>query len=342
MNSGAPAVAVLGAGTWGTALAIHLGRLGRAACLWGRDRGLVDEIRETRENARYLPGVALPSSIRVTADCAEALDRVDIAIVAVPSSFVETTVGPMRDQVPPRAIVISAIKGLEPREGRRISWLLGEILPGRPVAVLSGPSFGREVAVGLPAALVIASDDDAVAHRLQRWLSAPVFRLYTNRDVIGVEIAGALKNVIAIATGLADGLELGENARAALITRGLAEIVRLGVALGAQPSTFLGLAGLGDLVLTCTGSLSRNRALGREVAHGRPVEDVEGKTRTIAEGVRTVRAALGLARGLGCTMPICEEVGAVLFEAKPVKQALQALLSREPRPEEEAAWDPRG
>jgi len=342
VSQGIPPVAVLGAGTWGTALALHLGRLGRSVRLWGRDATLVKAIRESGENARYLPGVAVPSAIRVTADFAEALDRVDIAIVAVPSSFVARVVEPMADAVPQQAVVISATKGLEPREGRRMSWLLNELLPGRAVAVLSGPSFAREVALGLPTALVIASGDDGLSQRLQRSLSAPAFRLYTNRDVVGVEIAGALKNVVAIATGLADGLELGENARAALITRGLAEIVRLGVALGAQPATFLGLAGLGDLVLTCTGSLSRNRALGREVARGRRVAEVEGGTPTIAEGVRTVSSALKLARGVGCRMPICQEVSEVLFEAKPVRQALHALLSREPRPEEEMAWDPRG
>jgi glycerol-3-phosphate dehydrogenase (NAD(P)+) len=186
---------------------------------------------------------------------------------------------------------------------------------------------------------VIAATDERLARDLQRALAAPAFRLYTNRDVIGVEIAAAVKNVMAIATGLCDGLALGENARAALITRGLAEIVRLGTALGARPSTFLGLAGLGDLVLTCTGSLSRNRALGREIARGRLLGEVEAGTPMIAEGVRTVSAALALARRAGIAMPICCEVGAVLFESKPVVEALQSLLSREPRPEEEGSHD---
>jgi len=187
---------------------------------------------------------------------------------------------------------------------------------------------------------VIASADASLARDLQATLAAPAFRLYTNRDVIGVEVAAALKNVMAIATGLADGLELGENARAALITRGLAEIARLGMALGAQSTTFLGLAGLGDLVLTCTGSLSRNRALGLEIAHGRPLGDVQRGTPMIAEGVATVSSALRLARGVGVLMPICEEVGAVLFEGKPVREAVHSLLSREPRPEEEGRRGP--
>jgi glycerol-3-phosphate dehydrogenase (NAD(P)+) len=333
-------IAVLGAGTWGTALAVHLGPLAASVRLWARDPAQATAIDHARENARYLPGIALSPGVRVTADADEALDEAAVVIVAVPSHFVDDVCDAMKGALPSGAAVVSATKGLEPKHGRRISTLLQERWPGRPVAVLSGPSFAREVALGQPAALVIASTDDELSLTLQRALSSPVFRLYTNRDVVGVEIAGALKNVIAIATGLADGLELGDNARAALITRGLAEIVRLGVALGAQPTTFLGLAGLGDLVLTCTGSLSRNRALGRQIARGRPLADAERATPMIAEGVRTVCSALRLAQEAGIVMPICQEVGAVLFEAKPVREALHSLLSREPRPEEEARPDP--
>jgi glycerol-3-phosphate dehydrogenase (NAD(P)+) len=268
-------------------------------------------------------------------DQQEALAGSRIVIVAVPSQFVEAVVDSARQAIPTDAILVSATKGLEPRCGRRISVLLSEMLPDRAVGVLSGPSFAREVALARPTALVVASDDADVARRLQGVLTAPLVRIYTNRDVIGVEIAGALKNVMAIATGLCDGLELGENARAALITRGLAEIVRLGVALGAQPTTFLGLAGLGDLVLTCTGSLSRNHAIGLEIARGRALAQAEAGTPMIAEGVRTVTSALSLARGAGVAMPICREVEAVLFEGKSVREALEALLAREPRPEEE-------
>lgn len=325
--------AVLGAGSWGTALSLHLTRIGDDVRLWARDASLVKQITERRENARYLPGCSLPAAVRATSDPAEALHGVRSLIVAVPSAFVDDVVHSLHDAVPASAIVVSATKGLEPRQARRISELLHERLPARPVAVLSGPSFAQEVARGLPAALVVASSDDAVAGALQRGLSSATFRLYTNPDVIGVELAGALKNVVAIATGLCDGLALGENARAALITRGLAEIVRLGVALGAQPATFLGLAGLGDLVLTCTGSLSRNRALGREISKGRRLRDVEAETRMVAEGANTVRSALLLARRAQVDMPICREVAAVLFENKPVSEALRALLSREPRPE---------
>jgi glycerol-3-phosphate dehydrogenase (NAD(P)+) len=330
-------VTVLGAGSWGTALATHLGRQGAATRLWGRDPALVKEIGERRENARYLPGISVPAGVDVVADAGAALAGAGIVVVAVPSHGVESVLGALGSAIPPDAALLSAAKGLEPVRGDRVSVVLARLLPRQPWAVLSGPSFAREVALGLPAALVVASDDESLSRSLQQALASPTFRLYTNRDVIGVEISGALKNVIAIATGLADGLELGENARAALITRGLAEMVRLGVALGAQPTTFLGLAGLGDLVLTCTGSLSRNRALGREVARGRALPDVERGTRMIAEGVRTVSAAVRLAREAGIAMPICEEVRAVLFDRKPVTDALSALLAREPRPEEDPA-----
>jgi glycerol-3-phosphate dehydrogenase (NAD(P)+) len=316
-------------------LAIHLERLGARPRLWGRDPALMEEIRQAQENRRYLPGIAVPPGALATADAEEALAGAEIALVAVPSHYVEAVVERTKGSIDSRVPVVSATKGLEPKFGRRMSVLLGDLLPGQPLAVLSGPSFAREVAMGRPTALVIAASDDRLAVAMQHALATPVFRLYTNRDVIGVEIAAALKNVMAIATGLCDGLGLGENARAALVTRGLAEIVRLGVALGARPATFLGLAGLGDLVLTCTGSLSRNRALGLEIARGRALHEVEAGTFTIAEGVRTVSSALALAQAAGITMPICREVGAVLFEGKAVGEALRSLLSREPRPEEE-------
>jgi len=330
-----PIIGILGAGSWGTALAIHLGRTGRAVRLWARDHELARTIQATRENPRYLPGIAVPPGVLCTADASRALSEARIVIVAVPSHGVQAVLDTVSAAIGPAATLVSGAKGLEPGRGRRVSELLEELLPDRPVAVLSGPSFAREVAIDLPAALVIASRDDQVARELQRALSASTFRLYTNRDVVGVELGGALKNVVAIATGLCDGMSLGENARAALITRGLAEIVRLGVAFGAQPATFLGLAGLGDLVLTCTGSLSRNRALGLAVARGSSVAEVERATRMVAEGVRTVDSALRLAGAAGIAMPICEEVQRVLGQNKPVADALRSLLAREPRPEDE-------
>ena len=328
-------MAVIGAGSWGTALAAQLGRSGMTVRLWARDPALARAIGGARENRRYLPDVPLPESVVAGADHVEALDGSDLVILAVPSHFLRGVLQPMAAAIPGGAVLLSAAKGLEHSSALRMSELLGQVVPGRPVAVLSGPSFAREVALGKPTALVVASTDAGVARSLQERLSAPAFRLYTNRDVVGVEIGGALKNVMAIATGLLDGLGLGENARAALITRGLAEIVRLGVAAGAQPATFSGLAGLGDLVLTCTGAQSRNHALGREIARGRALGQVEAETPMVAEGVRTVSSALRMARQVDVAMPICEEVAAVLFDGKPVAEALASLLAREPRPEEE-------
>jgi glycerol-3-phosphate dehydrogenase (NAD(P)+) len=316
---------------------MHLGRAGLPVRLWARDPALVAAMRAARENPRYLPGLTLPGGVLVTADAGEALAGCGTVLVAVPSHHVDAVLDGVGERVPERAVLVSATKGLEPRQGLRMSELLARRLPRRPVAVLSGPSFAREVAQARPTALVIASGEEEIAADLQRRLAGPALRLYTNRDVVGVELGGAVKNVMAIATGLGDGLGLGENARAALITRGLAEIVRLGTAAGAQPATFAGLAGLGDLVLTCTGTQSRNRALGGEIARGRSLGEVEAATPMVAEGVRTVSSVLRMARERGVTMPICEEVAAVLFEGKPVARSLASLLAREPRPEEERA-----
>ena len=335
MTSRGAVVAVIGAGSWGTALAVQLGRIGMAVRLWTRDPALAREIADKRANRRYLPDIRLPESVVTTADHIESLDGCDLVILAVPSHFLRGVLQPMAAAVPIGAVLVSATKGLEPSSALRMSEILAQVVPGRAVAALSGPSFAREVALGKPTALVVASADAAVARSLQERLSAPAFRLYTNRDLVGVEIGGALKNVMAIATGLSDGLELGENARAALITRGLAEMGRLAVCLGGQPATLAGLAGLGDLVLTCTGSQSRNHRLGLAVAGGQTLAQAEGSTPMVAEGVRTVASARMLAGRAGVSMPICDEVSAVLFETKPVREALDSLLAREPRPEEE-------
>ena len=342
--TGAP-VAVVGGGSWGTALAVHLGRLGLVPRLWARDPTLVGLIRSKRENPWYLPDIPLPEALTVTTDLGEVLDGVALVIVAVPSHVFDAIMEAAGPRLGGETTILSATKGLEPERSRRMSEIASARCPGSPIAVLSGPTFAREVALGLPAAAVVASADAQVATALQRRLSSPAFRLYTNRDVLGVEIGGALKNVMAIATGISDGLGLGENARAALITRGLAEITRLGVALGASPATFAGLAGIGDLVLTCTGSLSRNHALGLALARGKTVEQARGETRMVAEGARTSRAATLLARQKGVALPICQEVAAVLFEGKTPREALASLLQREYRAEEEplpATSAPRG
>jgi glycerol-3-phosphate dehydrogenase (NAD(P)+) len=327
-------IAVLGGGSWGTALAVHLGRAGRTVRLWVREPDLCELIRARRENPWFLPGVEIPGIVAATARAEEAVQDAETVVVVVPSEFFGHVVEGVAGTLPRGRPIVSATKGLDPARHRRMTELLSAACPGAPVAALSGPTFAREVARGRPTAAVIACADDRLGRELQATIGSREFRLYVNRDVVGVEIGGALKNVMAIATGLADGLGLGENARAALITRGLAEIARLGVALGASPLTFAGLAGVGDLVLTCTGSLSRNRALGLAMAAGRKRADVEAETRMIAEGVRTATSALALARTVNVDMPICREVGAVLFDGKPAQEALDDLLGRELRRED--------
>ncbi|MBI2016608.1 MAG: NAD(P)-dependent glycerol-3-phosphate dehydrogenase [Candidatus Rokubacteria bacterium] len=326
-------IAIVGGGSWGTALAVHVARAEGAVRLWAREPEVADGIRRTRHNPLYLKDVELPAGIEATTDLAAAVRGASLLVMVVPSEFFAATLaglGPVPAEVP----IVSATKGFVPARHLRMSEVLLERLPAARVAALSGPTFAREVARGLPAAAVIAAPDDVLAGALQRRLGTREFRLYTNRDVVGVETGGALKNVMAIATGLADGLGLGENARAALVTRGLAEMTRLAVALGALPATLAGLAGLGDLVLTCTGSLSRNRALGVALARGQTAREVESETHMIAEGARTVGSALVLARRHGVSLPICQEVGAVLFDGKPPGEALAALLERPLRRED--------
>lgn len=328
-----PRIAVIGGGSWGTALTIHLARAGAAVRLWAREVEVVDGIRTTRRNPIYLSDVECPANVEATADPEEAVRGADIVVMVVPSEFFAATlknVGRLAAGVP----IVSATKGFDPERHLRMTQIVAECYPATPLAALSGPTFAREVALGQPTACVVATGDDGLGARLQQALGTREFRLYTNRDIVGVEVGGALKNVIAIATGLADGLGLGENARAALVTRGLAEIRRLAVAMGGAAATMAGLAGLGDLVLTCTGSLSRNRALGMALARGQTQAAVEGATRMIAEGARTVTSALVLARSHHVSLPICAEVGAVLFESKPPRQALESLLARAARPED--------
>jgi len=326
-------VGVIGGGSWGMGLAIHLARAGAAVRLWAREAEVVEGIKTSRRNPFYLKDIDCPSGIDPTGDPGEAVRDAEILVLVVPSEFFAVTlkgIGRIRRDLP----IVSATKGFDPERHLRMTEIIGEQFPGAAVAAMSGPTFAREVALGQPAASVIASADEELATRLQGALGTREFRLYTNRDVVGVEVGGALKNVIAIATGIADGLGLGENARAALITRGLAEITRLAVALGGQARTLAGLAGLGDLVLTCTGTLSRNRGLGMALARGESQAAVEGETRMIAEGTRTVASALALSRRLGVSLPICAEVGAVLFDGKPPREALASLLARAARPEE--------
>src|SRR5206468_8037959 len=284
-------IAILGAGSWGTALAIHLGRAGAAVRLWARDAELAAEMAATGANPRYLGGVPLPSSVRPTSSVDAALDGAQFVVVAVPSHGLRAVVRVAAPSVTPHAVIVSATKGLEGESLQRMSQVIEEETSARfPVVVLSGPSFAAEVAAGLPAAVLAASLDDRAAARVQEQFRSRGMRLYASDDVAGVEIGGALKNIIAIAAGVVEGLGLGHNAMAALITRGLAEISRLACAEGARRDTLAGLSGLGDLVLTCTGDLSRNRRVGLELAKGRSLPDILASTRMVAEGVQIGRA----------------------------------------------------
>jgi len=326
-------IAVVGAGSWGTALAIHLARTGTPVRLWAREPEIVEGIRARRRNPLYMPDFDVPAAAEVTADI-HAVEGAEVIVMVVPSEYFAATLATV--PVPRDAVIVSATKGFDPVRHVRMTELVRERVPHARVAALSGPTFAREVAQGTPTAAVIAAADDGLATQLQGRLGARAFRLYANRDVVGVEAGGALKNVVALATGLSDGLGLGENARAALITRGLAEMTRLAVALGGEPATLAGLAGMGDLVLTATGTLSRNRSLGMALARGDSLSAASGKTLMIAEGVPTVRSALALAARHGVSLPICAEVAAVLFDGKPAADALSSLLGRTPTREDAA------
>jgi len=319
-------VAVVGGGSWGTALAVHLARSSHDVRLWVRDPAGAREIEQHRVS-RYLPGVALPP-IGATSDMARAVEGVEIAVVAIPSEFCRPAYRALSPLLPADAVLVSGTKGLEIDSRRRMSEVAGEEAPGHPVAVLSGPSFALEVAQGQPTTVVVASTAAGVAEAVQRAVSSRSFRAYSSDDVIGVELGGSLKNVTAIAAGIVDGLGYGHNTGAALITRGLAEISRLAVALGARPDTLSGLAGLGDLVLTCTGGLSRNRRLGQALGAGHSVGEALAELHMVAEGVRTTQAACALAERAGVEMPIAQQMRAVLYEGKPPREGVEELMLR--------------
>lgn len=326
-------IAILGDGGWGTALALHAQRAGHAVRVWGPFPAYLETVRARRENTKFLPGIPLPEAIAWTADRAEAVDGADLAVLAVPSRFYRDVAASFAPVLPASARVMSVTKGLDATTGRRMTEVAEEVLGRAPVAALSGPSFAEEVARGLPAAVVIACRDAACATALQGLWNYGALRVYTSEDVAGVELGGALKNVIALAAGISDGLGFGGNARAALITRGLAEMARLGIALGAQAATFAGLSGMGDLVLTCTGTLSRNHAVGERLGRGESLETILGGMEQVAEGVVNCGHALALARAAGVEMPIMAEVHAVLYEGKSPREAVRRLLERDPRPE---------
>jgi len=330
-------VTVLGAGSWGTALAVHLARAGHQVQLWARDAALAGEIQARRANAVYLPGVALPNGISVTTTLADAVAGRELVVSAIPSHGCRPVIHSAVPHLAPGAVIVSATKGLETDTHLRMSEVIGQEVAGaHPVVVLSGPSFAIEVARELPTAVLAASADIAATELVQQEFRAPYFRLYRSDDVVGVEIGGALKNIIAIAAGVVEGLGLGHNALAALITRGLAELTRVACAAGGRRETLAGLSGLGDLVLTCTGNLSRNRHVGIELAKGRPLPEILAGMKMVAEGVRTTGAALALGARYGVELPIATQMQAVLNGDTDVRTAIAALMLRRQRAEAEA------
>jgi glycerol-3-phosphate dehydrogenase (NAD(P)+) len=320
---------VLGSGSWGTALAVHLARTGHRTILWGIETAELDAMARDRLNQRYLPGVTLPAGVEIEHDFARAVAQAGQLLVVVPSHAFREVLERAKPLLKPGQRVAWATKGFELATGKLPHQVADEVLgPGVPTAVLSGPTFAKEVGAGLPSAMTVASRDEAYAMELARGISGQSFRVYASGDMVGVEVGGAVKNVIAIGAGISDGLGYGANTRVALITRGLAEMMRLGVALGAERETFMGLAGLGDLVLTCTDDQSRNRRCGLALAAGKTAEQAQAEIGQVVEGVLAARAVREVAKRLGVVMPISEQVYSVLYEGAPVRQAVAALMGR--------------
>ena len=327
-------VAVLGAGAWGTVLGHHLATQGHEVRLWARDAEVARVIDQQHRNPAYLPGQNLHPALRATTDPGEAIRGATVLVCAVPSQAVRASFQLVASALEESTVVVGASKGIEIESMQRMSEVAATALPGRPFVAFSGPSFATELVGGQPTAVVAASESASAAARVQELFTAGPLRVYTSTDLPGTELAGAFKNVIAIAAGMCEGLGLGSNPRAALITRGLAELARLGGALGADPMTFSGLAGMGDLVLTCYGSLSRNRALGVALGQGESAEAYLANHRVVVEGVPTARVALRLAARAGVEMPIAEQVAACLFHGKTPRQAIAELMERTPKPEQ--------
>jgi glycerol-3-phosphate dehydrogenase (NAD(P)+) len=333
-DSNGKKVAVLGAGSWGTALAILLARNGWQVSLWGHHPDAVAELEKTRVNARYLPGITFPDSLTPEADLGTCVKGVVDILVVVPSHGFRETLTHLAPHLSSATRLVWATKGLEPDSGKLLHEVAREVLPPAvSMAVISGPTFAREVAEGMPTAITAASRDEKFAATLAAQLHNPSFRVYTTDDTIGVEVGGAVKNVFAIAAGISDGLGFGANARSALITRGLTEMMRFGVALGARRETFMGLAGIGDLVLTCTDDQSRNRRMGLALGKGLSQEEALRQIGQVVEGVRTAREVYNRARGMNIDMPIVEQVCAVLFEQRAPQDAVHELLNREQKAE---------
>jgi glycerol-3-phosphate dehydrogenase (NAD(P)+) len=327
---------VIGSGSFGTALANVLSVNFEQVGLWGRDAALADSINTRHENSTYLPDIPLSSRIRATVSLQEALEGSELVVLATPSHVTRDVVAHALPHLPLHAPVLTVAKGIENETLLTMTEVLEDCLPEEYhpyIAVLSGPSFAKELALRMPTVVTIASHWEKVAVRCQKALQTETFRSYTSKDIVGVQYGGALKNVIAIAAGIADGMGMGHNARAALITRGIAEISRLAVRKGANPLTLSGLSGMGDLVLTCTGELSRNRRVGMELGRGRPLQEILGDMKQVAEGVKTAKSARDLARQTGVELPICEQVYAIAYEGKNAKAAVVELMTRQPKSE---------
>ncbi|MEU0565853.1 NAD(P)H-dependent glycerol-3-phosphate dehydrogenase [Nonomuraea sp. NPDC005983] len=328
--------AVFGTGSWGTTFAMILAEAGNRTTLWGRRPEIVESVNRAHTNPDYLPGISLPTSLRATTDPAEALDGADFVVLAVPSQSLRANLAAWREHIPPDAVLVSLMKGVELGTTKRMSEVIREVagVPEERVAVVSGPNLAKEIAMRQPAATVVACTDEAVAARLQKACHLPPwFRPYTNPDVVGVELGGAVKNVIALAVGVAVGMGMGDNVAAMLMTRGLAEISRLGAALGADPHTFAGLAGMGDLVASCTSPLARNRTFGENLGRGMTLAEVVAITRQTAEGVTSCESVLALARKHDVEMPITEVVVGVVHDGMSPAEAGMLLMSRSPKPE---------
>ncbi len=326
-------VSIIGDGGWGTALGLVLHRNGHKVTLWGPFPDYLDEVRRTGENRKFLPGVKLPPELAWTADRAQAVAGAEVIVAAVPSRFYRQVLASFAPLIQGQPAIVSVSKGLDKESHRRLTEVAEEVLGRRPVAALSGPSHAEEVARGIPTAVAIACTDHGVADLLQQVFNNPTFRVYTTDDVTGVELGGALKNVIAVAAGISDGIGFGDNSKAALITRGLAEMTRLGVARGAHPETFAGLSGIGDLIVTCASKLSRNRGVGERLGRGEKLDAILGGMEQVAEGIWTCRAALDLARELGVEVPITEQVVAVVHDGVDPRAAVQVLMARDPKRE---------
>ena len=316
---------LLGGGSWGTTVAALIAK-NAPVTMWARDRGTVDEINTQHSNSKYLPDAVLPKSVRATTSIEEAVAKMDVIVMGIPSQSFRGVLEQIKPHIRPWVPVISLSKGLELSSGKRMTELINEVLPGHPAGVLTGPNLAREIMSGYAAASVIAMDDEVIVKELQKLFNSGLFRVYTNHDVIGCELGGVLKNIIAIATGMGDGQGAGENTRSAVITRGLAEITRLGVAMGGEPQTFAGLAGTGDLIATCTSPQSRNRTVGYELGRGRTIREIVDEMFMVAEGVKSAPAVVALAEKYDVDMPIAREVLQVVQDKSTARQAFRGLL----------------